>query len=245
MCPLKVWWPLLVLALRPLRPVDVSALGSLLQQRGNTDTCLVRERSHSGGKCGRGRPPSPARSACSLSASASSSSASSDTEERVRAMSSPPAGRPGVGGGRSKGDCSASGPDHSPQPGPSGLGSREQSAPPADRFRLGYGGRFSPTPSGVAEDDRDSSSSLVGGRLLLCRFTGYSQSLHRLFSCLFPPCCGLSLRTQTWLFPSSWKTRPSTGFSLFPVVAIGGTTGLTLPLFLVCIRSRLGWPPSP
>ena len=62
-----------------------------------------------------------------MSVSASSSSESLDAEERVSAMP-PPAGRPGIGGGRFKGDRSASGRDRSPQPGPSGLGSGERSA---------------------------------------------------------------------------------------------------------------------
>ena len=66
----------------------------------------------------------------------------------------PPAGRPGVGGGHSKGD-------RSPQPGPSELGSGERSAPGADPSRSGYSGRSSSTPSGVAEDDHDSSSGSV------------------------------------------------------------------------------------
>ena len=100
-----------------------------------------RERSRSGGKHGRDRSPSPARSARSVSVSASSSSESSDIEERVSAMPSPPAGHPGVGGSRRKGDRSASGCDRSPQPGPSGL----------VRSRLGYNSHSSPTPSGVVE----------------------------------------------------------------------------------------------
>ena len=67
-------------------------------------------------------------------------------------------------------------------------------------------------------------------------------SLHRLFTCPFPLCCGLSFRTQIWLCPSSWKTRLSTGFSLFPVVAIGGTIGFPPPLIMVRIPSRPVWP---
>ena len=78
-----------------------------------------RERSCSGGKHGLGRSPSPARSDRSASLSASSSSESLDTEERVSAMPPPPTRRPGVGGGHSRSDRSA--------PGPSGLGSGEQS----------------------------------------------------------------------------------------------------------------------
>ena len=51
-----------------------------------------RERSHSGGKCGKGQSPSPARSARLASVSASSSSESSDSEKRVSAMPPPPSG---------------------------------------------------------------------------------------------------------------------------------------------------------
>ena len=120
-----------------------------------------RERSRSGGKRGRDWSPSPSRSTHSVNASASSSSETSDTEERVSVMPPPPAGRPGVGGGRSKGDHSASGRDRSPQPDPSGLSSGERSATSADRCRLGYSSCSSPTPSGVAEDECDSSSGLV------------------------------------------------------------------------------------
>ena len=65
-------------------------------------------------------------------------------------------GRSEVGGGRSKSDRSASGRDRSPQPGPSGLGLGEWSAPGADRSRSWYRGRSSPAPSGVEEDDRDA-----------------------------------------------------------------------------------------
>ena len=119
-----------------------------------------RERSRSGGKRGRGRSPSPARSARSASVTASSSE-SLEPEVRVSAMPPPPAGRPGVCGGRSTGDCSASGRNCSPQPGPSGLGSGERLAPNADRSCPAYSVRSSPVLSGVVEDDRDSSSGSV------------------------------------------------------------------------------------
>ena len=76
-------------------------------------------------------------------------------------MPPPPARRPGVGGGSSKSDCSASGRDRSSQPGPLGLGSGEWSAPGADRSCSEYRGRSSPAPSGVAEDDQFSSSGSV------------------------------------------------------------------------------------
>ena len=128
------------------------------ERRHRRSSC--RERSRLGGKHGKGRSPSPARSARSASVSASFSE-SSDTEERVSAMPPSPSRRSGVGGGRSKSDHSVSGRDRSPRPGPSGLGSGERSAPHTDRSRSEYCGRSSPTPSGAAEDDRDSISSLV------------------------------------------------------------------------------------
>ena len=87
-----------------------------------------RERSRSGGKRGRSRSSSPACFSRSASVYAFSSSESSDTEERVSAMPPPSAGRPGVGGCRSKSDRSASGRDRCPQPGPSGLGLGDRSA---------------------------------------------------------------------------------------------------------------------
>ena len=120
-----------------------------------------RERSRSGGKCGKGQSPSHARSARSASVSASSSSESLDTEGRVSAMPPPPSGRSGVGGSRFKSDRSAPGCDCSPQPGPSGLGSGEQSALCADRSHSEYRGRSSPSPSGAADDDQGSVSGSV------------------------------------------------------------------------------------
>ena len=90
-----------------------------------------------------------------------SSSESSDSEERVSAMPPPPSSHPGAGGGRSESDRSASGRSHSPHPGLSGLGSGEQAAPFADRSRSGFHGSSSLTPSGAAEDDRDSVSGSV------------------------------------------------------------------------------------
>ena len=59
-------------------------------------------------------------------------------------MPPPPSRRFGVGCGRSVGDCSASGHDRYPQPGPLGLGLGELSAPRADRSRSEYHGRSSP-----------------------------------------------------------------------------------------------------
>ena len=76
-------------------------------------------------------------------------------------MPPPTSGLSGVGGDRSKSDRSASDHDCSPQPGPSGLGSGERSAPRADQSRLEYRGCSSPAPSGAAEDDRDGVSGSV------------------------------------------------------------------------------------
>ena len=61
-------------------------------------------------------------------------------------MPPPPAGRPGVGGSRSKSD-------RSPQPGPSGLGCGSWS-------RSEYG-RSSSAPSGAADDDRSTTFDTV------------------------------------------------------------------------------------
>ena len=133
-----------------------------------------QERSRSGGKHGRGQSPFPARSAHSASASASSSSESSDSEGRVSALPPPPTSHLGAGGGRSGSDCSASGRTRSPLPSPSGLGSGVWAAPRADRSRLGLHGLSSPTPSGVAEEDRDS----ISGSIDLDRYDSFRSVLH-------------------------------------------------------------------
>ena len=119
------------------------------------------ERSRSGKKRGKGRSPSPTRSSRLARASASSSSASSDAGEKASAMPPPPAGRPGVGCGRSEGGCVAPGRDCSPQPGPSELGSGLRSLPGAGRSRSDYGGCSSLALSGAAEDDSFSTSDSV------------------------------------------------------------------------------------
>ena len=189
-------------------------------------------------------------------------------------MPPPPSGRSGIGGGRSEGDCSASGRDCSPQTGPLGLGSLH------GRSRLEYRGRSSHAPSGAAEDDRDSISGSVNldwddsfwtvlhlmwefhsmeepasvapnrcNTSLAPIYGLQSESLPFLHLPLSPLLWslpeGLSLRTRIWLCPSSWKTRPSTGFFLFPVAAIGGIIGLPPPLFLARILSRPVWPLPP
>ena len=114
-------------------------------------------RSRLGEKRGKGRSPSPARS----SHLARVSAASSDAGEQEGAMPPPPAGRPGVGGSWPGGDCSALDYDHSPQPGPSGLGSGLWSSPDAARSRSGFVGRSSPISSGAAEDNPTSTFDSV------------------------------------------------------------------------------------
>ena len=109
-----------------------------------------RERSRSGKKCREGRSPSPARSSRPARLSASSSSASSDEGLQAGEMPPPPAGRPGIGGGRSGGD-------RSPRPGPSGQGLASRSLPVAEPSRSEYGGRYSPAPSGATEDGHSST----------------------------------------------------------------------------------------
>ena len=106
-----------------------------------------------GEKRHRGQPPSPARSSRLARVSTSS-----DAGEQEAAMPPPSSGCSGVGGGRPEGDRSAPGRDRSPQLGTSGLASGLRSSPGTARSRSGFAGRSSPTPSGVVEDDRASTS---------------------------------------------------------------------------------------
>ena len=131
----------------------------------------------------------------------------------------------------------------------------------------GYMVSLQPLLSGVVEEDRDSISDSVdldrddSFRSVLSfiwEFHGMEElasvacnrcktsvvpiyrlqsESSRLYTCLFPPCLVLSLRTQIWPWPNLWKTRPFTGFSLFPVVDTGGIIGPP-PLFLARIPSR-------
>ena len=233
------------------------------------------ERSRSGGLHGKGRSPSPARSACSASVSASSSSESSDTEERVSAIPPPLAGRSGAGGDRSKSDRTASGHDRSPQPGLLGLGSGERSVPGADWSRSGYRGRSSPAPSGVVEDDRDSSSGSVdldrddsfwAVFLPIREFHSIEEpasvALNRCKTSLAPisglqsepfPALHLplsrllrSLLEDTTLALSKFvEDRPSMGFSLFPVITIGGIIGFLLLFTWAVFSSARSGPSHP
>ena len=104
-------------------------------------------------------PPSPARSARSVSASAFSSSASSGTEERVSVMHPPPTGRPGVGGGRSKGDRSTSGRDR---------GNSGSAVEPT----LAVEGSSIPRPTSSLLDLSLSGSVAVGSLLMAAGVTG-------------------------------------------------------------------------
>ena len=113
--------------LLPLRPVDVSVLGSLPAERGAAGARLLGRGTIRVGSVARVGPVLLLALTLLASVSASSSSESSDAEERVSAMPPPPSGRSDVGGSRSKSDRSVSGLDRSPQTGPSGLGSGERS----------------------------------------------------------------------------------------------------------------------
>ena len=115
------------------------------------------ERSQSGTKHREGRSPSPAYSSRPARPSASSSSASLDAGVQAGVMPPPPAGRPGVDGNCSGGDCSASGRGCSPRPGPLGPGLRSQSSPVAGPSLSEYVGCSSHAPSGAGDDVRCSA----------------------------------------------------------------------------------------
>ena len=102
----------------------------------------------------RGRSPSPGPSSRYRERSYRSSSESS---EDARAATSPP--RAGRAPGGTLGDSRlAPAGDRSPRPGPSGWTARSSAG--AERYRSG-GGRRSPVPSGVADDDRSSAFDTV------------------------------------------------------------------------------------
>ena len=115
------------------------------------------ERSHSSKKRHGDQSPSPACSSRLASASSSSLSTSSVADVPECVMPSPLAGRSGAGGGRSERDHSAAGHDHTPHPGPSGLGLDSRSSPVAGSSCSGDGGRSSPSPLGAGDDDRSST----------------------------------------------------------------------------------------
>ena len=102
----------------------------------------------------RGRSPSPGPSSRHRERSYRSPSESS---EDARAETSPP--RAGCAPGGTPGDFRpAPAGDHSPRPGPLGWTSRLSSR--AEHYRSGVG-RRSPSPSGVADDDRSSAFDTV------------------------------------------------------------------------------------
>ena len=159
-----------------------------------------RERSRLGGKRGKGWSPSPARPARSASASASSSCESSVSEwggggggGLVRCLLPPPVVL--VQAGVALGVPA----QRLVMPGPSGLSSGVWAAPRADRSHLGLLDLSSPTPSGVAEEDRDSISGSVdldrddSFRSVLC--------LIRDFHGLVEPASVASNRCKTSLAP--------------------------------------------
>ena len=103
----------------------------------------------------RGRSPSPGPSSRHREKSCRLSSESS---EDARAEASPiRAGR--VPGGTPGDSRPALAGDRSPCPGPSGL--TAWSSAGAERYRSGVGGRRSPSPSGVADDDHSSAFNAV------------------------------------------------------------------------------------
>ena len=121
-----------------------------------------------------------------------------------------PLGVLGVDGGCSGGDRSASGRDRSPRPGPSGLGSGSRSSLGAGLSRSGYGGRFSPSPSGAAEDDRSSNFDSID----MDRDDSFKSVLHfiqEFHSLEVLPCTGL--RATIRVFPGS-------SLASFPLAAV-------------------------
>ena len=134
---------------------------SCYQQRQKTSRSSRRHRRSSSDGTGRaskkrprGRSPSPGPSSRYRERSYRSSSESS---EDTRAETSPP--RTGRAHGGTPGDSRpASAGGRSPRPGPSGR--TAPSSAGAERFHSG-GGRRSPAPSGVADDDRSSAFESV------------------------------------------------------------------------------------
>ena len=232
------------------------------------------ERSQSGKKRRGSRSPSPACSSCLARSSASSSSASSGAGKREGAMPPPHAGCPGSCGGRSGRDCSGSGHDRSPGPGPSGLDLGSRSLPVTRSSHPEYGGRSSPSPLGAGDDDHSSTVDSLNMdqydsfRVVLCLIREFhsleepaSVAPNRCKTSL-APVYGLQSESSPALhLPTSpllrsliedtnstlskfWKTRPFMVSFPFLVVGIGGIIGPPLPLFLVCSQSRPVWPLS-
>ena len=136
--------------------------GSSGRQQRQETSCSSRHRRRSSSdgtgraskKCPRGRSPSPGPSSRHRERSYLSSS---EFSEDARAEASPP--RAGCAPGGTPGDSRpAPAGDCSPRPGTSGWTARSSAG--AERYRSG-GGRRSPSPSGVADDDRSSAFDTV------------------------------------------------------------------------------------
>ena len=106
-------------------------------------------------KCPRGRSPSPGRSSRRREKSYQSSSECSEDD---RAEASPPMSGRAPGGTPGDSHPTPAG-DRSPRPGPSGWTS--WSSAEAEQYCPGVGGRWSPLPLGMADDDHSSSFDAV------------------------------------------------------------------------------------
>ena len=144
----------------PSAPAALPGMSGLQQHQETSRSCRRHRRSSSDGtdrrskKRPRGRSPSPGPSFCCRDRHYRSSSSSSDDD---RAAASPPRAVCAPEG--TPGDFrSAPADDRSPCPGPSGW--MTQSSTRAERYRPGAGHR-SPSPSGVADDDRSSAFDTV------------------------------------------------------------------------------------
>ena len=182
-------------------------------------------------------------------------------------MPPPPAGHPGAGGGRSGRDRSASGCDRSPHPDPLGLGLGSQSSPVAEPS----GGRCSPSPLGVGDDDRSSAvdslnidreDSFRAVLHLIREFHGLEElasvdpnqcktslaPVYRLqsesSSALHLPTC-FSLRTQLCIVQVCGRPNCPWFPSCFWSSASAVLSDLLLLFFPVRTRSRPVWPRSP
>ena len=138
----------------------VSSVSGRQQHQETSQSSRRRRRSSSNGsdrtskKCPRGRSPSPGPSSRRREKSYRSPS---ESLEDARAENSPP--RAGCAPGGTLGDFRpAPAGDHSPRPGPLGWTSRSSSR--AERYHSDAD-RQSPSPSGVADDDRSSAFDTV------------------------------------------------------------------------------------
>ena len=144
----------------PAAPAAVPGSSSRQQRQEVCRSSRRRRRSSSDGtgramkKRPRGRSPSPGRSRRREKSYRSSLESSEDD----RAETSPPMSGRAPGGTPGDSRPAPTG-DRSPRPGPSGW--RPRSSAGAEQYRSGFGGRLSPPPSGVADDDRSSAFDAV------------------------------------------------------------------------------------